>query len=72
MKKAKLISITVICVLALIIILQNTESVDTKLLFLTVPMSRALLLIITFTMGFVAGLITPYVLKRSGKKKGGE
>ena len=69
MKKAKIIVIAVICVLALIIIFQNTESVDTKLLFKTVTMSRALLLIMTFIMGFAAGLITSYVAKRSAKSK---
>jgi len=69
MKKAKVIGIAVICILALIIILQNTESVDTKLLFMTVTMSRALLLIMTFIMGFAAGLITSYAVKRSGKVK---
>ncbi len=69
MKKAKIIVITVICVLALIIIFQNTESVDTNLLFMTVTMSRALLLIMTFIMGFAAGLITSYVVKRSAKSK---
>lgn len=72
MKKAKIISIIVICILALIIILQNTASTETKLLFATVTMSRALLLMVTFVMGFAAGLITSYRVRRSGKSKTGK
>ena len=69
MKKAKIVVITVISILALIIILQNTKSVETKILFMTVTMSRALLLIMTFVMGFATGLITSYLIKKSNKTK---
>jgi len=67
MKKLKITAIIVISILTLIVILQNTASVETKLLLVTVTMSRALLLIMTFIMGFVTGLITSYVLKKSKK-----
>ncbi|MFZ2146722.1 MAG: LapA family protein [Sedimentisphaerales bacterium] len=70
MKKAKLIVIIVIFILAFIIFLQNTESVETRLLFTKVTMPRALLLISTFLIGFVAGTITTGMLfRKSGKKK---
>jgi uncharacterized integral membrane protein len=70
MKKAKVIGIILISILALIIFLQNTESVETKLLFMTVTMSRALLLILTFLVGFAAGLVTTsYILRKSTKSK---
>ena len=66
MKKAKVIGIILISILALIIFLQNTESVETKLLFMTVTMSRALLLILTFLVGFAAGVVTTsYILRKS-------
>jgi uncharacterized integral membrane protein len=70
MKKAKLIVIIVISILAFIIFLQNTESVETRILFMKVAMPRAILLISTFLAGFVAGTITTsLLLRKSGKKK---
>jgi putative membrane protein len=70
MKKVKIILIIIISVLALIVFLQNTETVQTKLLFMSVTMPRALLLILTFLMGFVAGLITTsIILRKSGRSK---
>lgn len=70
MKKVKVIVIIVISVLAFIIFLQNTESVETKILFMNVAMPRAMLLILTFIVGFVAGTITTsLLLRKSGKKK---
>jgi uncharacterized integral membrane protein len=70
MKKAKLILIIVISILAFIIFLQNTESVETRILFMKVAMPRAILLISTFLAGFVAGTITTsLLLRKSGKKK---
>ena len=70
MKKAKLIVIVVISILAFIIFLQNTESVETRILFMKVAMPRAILLISTFLVGFIAGTITTsLLLRKSGKKK---
>jgi len=57
MKKAKVTIAVVISLLTLILILQNTQAVETKLLFMTVTMPRALLLMVTFVIGFTAGLI---------------
>lgn len=68
MKKAKIAIIIVISILALIIFLQNTEAVETKLLFITVTMSRALLLILTFVAGFATGLITMSYMIRKPKR----
>ena len=68
MKKAKVISIIVILLLALIVSLQNTEAVETKFLLMTFTMPRVLLLLLTFTLGFVGGMITTSViLKKSDK-----
>lgn len=69
MKKVKLIAIVVISILAFIIFLQNTESVETKILFMNVAMPRAILLILTFLAGFVAGIITTSLLLRKSEKK---
>jgi len=70
MKKAKIITIVVILLLALIVFLQNTQAVETKFLFLTVTMPRVLLLFVTFVLGFVGGLITAsYVLRKPAKSE---
>jgi len=68
MKKAKVIGIILISILAVVIFLQNTQAVETKLLFITVTMSRALLLILTFVAGFATGLITMSYMIRKPKK----
>lgn len=65
MRKAKLIAIIVISILTVIIFLQNTEPVQARLLFLEVQMSRALLLMLTFALGLVTGiLIATNVLRK--------
>lgn len=70
MKKAKVILIIVILLLALIVSLQNTEVVETKFLLMRFTMPRVLLLLLTFTLGFVGGMITTSViLKKSGKSQ---
>jgi uncharacterized integral membrane protein len=70
MKKAKVILIIIISLLALIVSLQNTEVVETKFLFMAVTMPRVILLLLTFTLGFVGGMITAsFILKKSGKSQ---
>jgi len=69
MKKARLVAIIVISILVFIIFLQNTESVETKILFMQVSMPRAILLILTFIVGFVAGTITTSLVLRKSEKK---
>ncbi len=67
MKKVKIIAIIIILLLALIVFIQNTQAVETKLLFLTITMPRVLLLMLTFIMGFIGGLITAsYILRKPG------
>jgi uncharacterized integral membrane protein len=58
MKRAKLIVISIISLLALVVSLQNTESVETRLLFATITMPRVLLLVVTLVTGFVVGLLS--------------
>lgn len=68
MRKAKLIAIIVILVLTVIIFLQNTDPVEARILLLTVEMSRALLLMLTFALGLLTGiLITTNVLRKRGR-----
>ncbi len=56
MPKAKIIISCVGIILLLIIVLQNTESVETRLLFISVVMPRAALLSLTFILGLLVGL----------------
>jgi len=73
MKKAKIIALIVSLVLVLIVSLQNTQAVETKLLFTTVTMPRVLLLVLTFTVGLIAGIIlASSILRKSPAKKPGQ
>lgn len=55
--KVKLVVLVVVAVLAIIIFMQNTEVVEARILFLTIEMSRALLLILTFALGLLTGIL---------------
>ncbi len=57
MRRAKLITAIVIAVLVVVLLLQNTEAVETRLIFMSVTMPRAMLLLVTFLLGFVAGAV---------------
>ncbi|MDT8300772.1 MAG: hypothetical protein RQ760_04750 [Sedimentisphaerales bacterium] len=68
MKKAKLIGIIIISLLVLVVFLQNTQSAETKLLFVAVRMPIVILLMLTVLTGFIGGLVTKsYVLGKPGK-----
>ena len=70
MKKVKLVGIIVFLVLTVIIIWQNKAPVDARLLLLEVRMSRALLLLLTFVLGFLTGILVAGHFIR--KKKDGK
>jgi uncharacterized integral membrane protein len=73
MKKAKIIALIVSLVLILIVFLQNTQVVETKILFTTVTMPRVLLLLLTFIVGIIVGiLLTTNILRKSPAKKPAE
>ena len=67
MKRAKTIALAACALLAVIVAVQNTEAVDTRLLFMTVTMPRALLLIITLLIGTAVGLVLGIRLSPSDK-----
>lgn len=56
MRNWKHITIFIIALLILIVVLQNTAVVETHLLFFTISMPRALLLFLTFLIGFLLGV----------------
>ena len=70
MKKFKVILIFVIIAIAVVVALQNTEPVDMKILWMNLPVPRMLLVLITFGMGFLGGLIAAsLILRKSTKEK---
>lgn len=70
MAKLKLSAALVLILLVLIVVLQNTQAVETRFLFITFTMPRAALLAITFLIGAAAGILLSFsLIKRLPKKK---
>ncbi|MEN6575577.1 MAG: hypothetical protein ABFD90_04480 [Phycisphaerales bacterium] len=68
MRKVKLVAIVVLLVFTIIIFLQNTEPMEARVLLLEVQMSRVLMLMLTFVLGLVTGiLIATGVLRKKRK-----
>ena len=64
MKRIKFIGIGALFLLILIVVLQNTERVDTNILFFTITMPRALLLMATAAIGFIIGLMSSLKIRK--------
>ena len=73
MRKVKLIVIILVSILTLIILLQNTEPIQARVLFSAVQISLALLMMMTFVLGFIVGILVPtyFLRKTPGKEKPG-
>lgn len=67
----KLAIVLVIAVLVVIVVFQNTEPVQTEILFFTITLSRAILLLLTCLIGFVGGIISTLYLLRHRRSSGG-
>jgi len=67
MQRFKLITAAILALLGVIIILQNTEPVETKFLFLSITMPRAVLLLGTTLIGFALGVLVSLFLQRNNK-----
>ena len=57
MRNAKQIAAIVAGVIALIVIVQNTATVETHILWITISMPRAVLLALTFALGVLSGIL---------------
>jgi uncharacterized integral membrane protein len=69
MWRVKLIAIVVISVITLVILLENTEPVQASILFNPVSISLALLMVLTFILGFTVGILTAtYFVRKRGTK----
>ncbi len=69
MQRAKIVAAAIVALLTLIVVLQNTQAVETKLLFVTVTMPRALLLVVTLLAGFIIGILTVSHYARKTRKQ---
>lgn len=68
MQKIKLYGSLTLLIILLVIILQNTEVVDTDILFITVSMPRAALLAITLLVGIIVGVISSFFIAGRSSK----
>ena len=68
MKKFKAVVSLILIVLGAIIVLQNTGAVETSLLFWSITMPRALLLLATGLIGFAIGVIAAVSICRKDKE----
>jgi len=69
LKQSRIILAALIAVLLVILLVQNTHSVTTKLLFTTVTMPLAILLLATFLLGLAVGLLRASCLARKKRKE---
>lgn len=68
--RAKLILSMILAVIVLIVLLQNTEQVSTSILFFKLELPRAILLLVTLLVGFVAGMATGMLSQHRKQRKG--
>lgn len=67
MKRVKIAGVVIALLVVVVLILQNTQQVETRVLFATIEMPRAVLLFVTAALGFGAGLLT--AVRRPQKPK---
>jgi len=72
MSRAKIIVMAALVVLVIVIVLQNTQAVETKLLFVTISMPRAVLLLVTLLAGFALGLVASERLRKLPRRRKGK
>ncbi len=68
MPKVKLIALLVLSVVVLVLVLQNTQRVVTRLLFVTIDMPLAALLALTLLIGFAGGVIVALMVGKPREK----
>lgn len=63
MKKLKLAIVVVLSVILVLLVVQNTASVQANFLGFTAEMSLVVLLFLTGAIGFISGLVLGFLLK---------
>jgi uncharacterized integral membrane protein len=69
MNKLKIVLIAVLALVVVVVVLQNTQAVETKLLFMTVTLPNAALLFGTLIIGFTLGVLTAGHIVSSAKRR---
>ena len=67
--RLKVVGIAVLVLIVLIVVLENTQGVETRLLFLTVTMPNAALMFGTLIIGFVIGVLAAGRIASRAKRK---
>jgi uncharacterized integral membrane protein len=62
---SKLLSALILALLATVVLLQNTETVETRFLFLTISAPHSVLLLATLLIGFALGVILTLLYGRA-------
>jgi uncharacterized integral membrane protein len=62
--RPKFIVISVLVVLLLVVLVQNTQVITLKFFFWSLSMSQIILLVITLCLGFISGFIVSYLYKK--------
>lgn len=68
MQKPKIVLALVATILAVVLVIQNTEAVETRILFFTLTLPRALLFALLFSGGVIVGLLAAYWLSSRPSK----
>ena len=71
MRRAKIWLTVIITVLIAIVVAQNTENVETDILFVKVSLPRALLLFLAVVVGFVIGLVVGGRIRKAEERTAG-
>ena len=74
MNKTKLIIIGVLIIIAAVVTIQNTQPVNTHILFFTFTMPRAFIMLLMALIGFAVGVFTVfhYMGRRNQQKQKSE
>ena len=70
MGRARMILTAVLLILVLVVVLQNTETVSSRILFFEFAAPKAILLFVMLSAGFVLGLLVSIRWTSGGKASG--
>jgi uncharacterized integral membrane protein len=66
LKPWKVVALLILILIAVVIVLQNTETVETRVLFFSLRMPRAVLLLVATAIGFALGLVVSLLVAKKG------
>ena len=68
MTRARVVGFVLLAVVAVVLVLQNTAEVETRVLFFSIRAPRAVLLTATLLIGFALGVLATWHYGRSKQK----